>query len=335
MTSLALLLAASVAAPPATPEPDLADCGSCHQQQQQQWEQSLHARSMTDPLYIAMREWARSDGGEKVASTCESCHSVGVFGTARRTESVTCAACHQAFPSAPGPAGWTVVEFAPVLAAEVSEDAPHRVVATDGMRSSGVCMACHAELHNPHGVPLCTTGPESERAEGGGDCTACHMPSESHRFPGTTPELLREAATLAVSTLGREVEVMVTNSGAAHALPTGSALRQIRLEVVFMDGAGTEVARHTQVFARVLEDAQGNAPAPPWRARAVHRDTRLQYEERRSFRYTVAEGSASVSARLVYHRAPEAVARRLGVADHDFMAPVEMVAIDRQLDGAS
>ena len=58
---LACLLLLAAAAQPPRP------CVECHTDQAQQWRQSLHAESLRDPLYLAMRARARDEAGQAVA----------------------------------------------------------------------------------------------------------------------------------------------------------------------------------------------------------------------------------------------------------------------------
>ncbi len=307
------------------PVPPTAACTDCHDAIATAWTSSLHAISLDDPLYVGMRAWAADDAGPAAAAACATCHSAPFVDGSGRTGAVTCAVCHQAVQEGPGPAGLAVDPTLPIrTAAPPGADVPHPVVADAGIADGQICLACHAELHNPAGVPLCTTGPESRAWEGDGSCTTCHMPGGSHAFPGAVPSLLADAATLSVSA-GTETTVRVSNTGAGHALPTGPVLRQIVLEVRFLDGDGATVAEAPdRTFARVLADDAGNAPVPPWRATRVARDTRLGPGEVRTFTYPTPAGAAVAAARLVYHRAPPPVARRLNVADLPFMAPREM-----------
>lgn len=289
---------------------------------------SLHARSSEDPLYRGMREWARSEVGDQAAALCANCHTSEILSTSARTLSVECRVCHQGVAVAPGPKGWKVDPVAPVAAA-LKIEAPHPVRASADLISGQICMVCHAELRNPKGVPLCTTGPESESRKGGANCLACHMPARDHSFPGTTPKLLSQAAELALDLSKSEARVTVLNRGTGHALPTGSALRQIVLEVEVLGQNHETLTSQRAIFARVLEDASGHAPVPPWRAAAVHRDTRLGPFERRVMTVELPPGAHAVSARLVYFRAPAAVAKRLGLEDESLLRPVEMARLER------
>jgi hypothetical protein len=276
-----------------------------------------------------MREWARADAGEEVAGRCITCHSAADSASGGRTGAVACEACHQA--SGTGPASLEIDRAQPVAATRVVE-APHPLVADPSLRSGGRCLVCHAELKNPAGVAVCTTGPEVTGRTGGPGCVTCHMPGASHEFAGAAPLLLARAAQLVVDRRGAEVAVSVINRGAGHALPTGSALRAVRLEVEFRDSSDARLGDNrddpASTFARVLADAGGNAPVPPWRAAAVARDSRLAPGERRAFTYLLPPGTAAVTARLVYRRAPAAILDRLGIAAEGPFAPIEMARFE-------
>jgi len=315
---------------PAGPTTAEKPCGTCHRAHQEQWEASFHSKSLSDPLYLAMRRWAASEAGEGIRDLCANCHSVPIEGTDRRTSAVTCQACHQGVSVGEGPSGWRVNPAAPV-AAPSEVEAPHGVVRSPALVSGAVCEACHAELRNARGVPLCTTSAEAEALQPGPDCLECHMKGGSHRFDGTGPSVLRAAADLWVDFDAGKATVVVRNKGAGHALPTGSALRQIHLVTTFLDGSGRPMETAIEVFARVFEDAEGNAPVPPWRATAVRKDTRITRGERRVFSYPVPPDARAISVRLVFHRAPEKIARRLGLSDLPMLRPVEMARLEREV----
>jgi hypothetical protein len=323
MTASLLLLAALAQVPPA-------DCTSCHLVQSATWGRSRHSQTLDGPLYKAMRAWAAEEAGEAFAARCQTCHTVAIAGTEARTPGVTCAACHQGSQRSEGPAGWIVNPAAAVASSRhPSRTAPHPVQASPLLADGSVCLTCHAELHNAAGVPLCTTGPEAASLGLAGSCLGCHVADSDHRFPGTTPELLARAATVTASREAGVLLVRLHNSGTGHALPTGSALRQIRLAVVFLDRAGAPLHEPEPVtLARVLADDAGNAPAPPWRATRVARDTRLGPGEIRELRFELPRGAAKAMVSLTYHRAPAPLAKRLGVADHPSLQPITMALVE-------
>jgi len=330
-----LRLAAALLAVAPVPQADAGrPCQECHPGQGSAWQASRHAASTESPLYLAMREWARSDGGEKAAAPCATCHTAAVAGGGR-TGAVTCTVCHRGRADSPGPAGWQVVTDAPVAARRVSGEAPHPVEASPLFAAGAVCLVCHGELSNPAGVPLCTTGPEARAAGHETACQDCHA---GHAFSGTSTELLAKAATVTVRPGAAGVTVLVVNSGTGHSLPTGPVLRQVRLQVEATDAGGSVVWDNRDdagaTLAKVLQGADGTAPAPPWRATAVRRDTRLGPGEARTFTYPSPEGAVLVTARLVYHRAPAPILDRLGLTGPARPAPVVMATDSATLTAA-
>jgi hypothetical protein len=94
---------------------------------------------------------------------------------------------------------------------------------------------------------------------------------------------------------------------------------------------GREVSSHREVLARVLADAEGRSPAPPWRATTVAADTRLEAAGRRLYSYPVPAGAARVETELVFWRAPEPLLGRFGLTGEPAFAPVTMARVVREL----
>jgi hypothetical protein len=94
---------------------------------------------------------------------------------------------------------------------------------------------------------------------------------------------------------------------------------------------GRELSVHREVFARVLADAEGRSPAPPWRATTVVADTRVEPAGRSVFVYPVPAGAARVEARVELWRAPEPLLGRFGLAEDAAFAPVTMARFVREL----
>lgn len=315
MTALLVALPLAVAAQP---------CADCHTEQHRAWAASAHADSAASPLYLAMREWALADAGEAAAAPCATCHTVPLAGGGR-SAAVECGACHLARHGDGSPGALVIEPGSAIQAVRPSAGAPHQVAVTPAFVGDAPCLPCHAQLANPAGVPLCTTGPEAAVRAGGAPCAACHRP---HAFAGTTPEMLGRAATVSLDRRGDTLTVTVIARGVGHALPTGAALRQVRLEVEILDRDGARLSDNLgdaeALFARLLADADGNVPAPPWRAVAVARDTRLAAGERRVLNYAVPAEARSARARLVYHRAPPPLLARFSLADNADFAPQVM-----------
>lgn len=305
-------------------------CADCHPEQASAWQGSRHALSASSPLYLAMRAWAVDDAGEEVAARCATCHTVPVAGGGRTT-AVTCESCHRVTVAGAGPGGLTADPAAPVAGSGPGAGAPHPVEVSPELASGERCLACHGELVNPHGVPLCTTGPEAATRGSGPTCLDCHLRGGDHSARGASPELLARAVDVDVDRRGDTVAVTLLNRGAGHSVPTGPALRQVILHTRLVGADGREVSSHRELLARVLAGADGRSPAPPWRATAVVADTRLEPSGRSVFVYPVPLGAVRVEARLVFWRAPEPLLGRFGLAGDAAFAPVAMTRVVREL----
>ena len=157
----------------------------------------------------------------------------------------------------------------------------------------------------------------------------------NHKMRGADdPDFLRGAVTLVLTaTRGADgvlAEVALTNRGAGHSIPTDGWTRSLLLlvEAFDSDGAlldyrGPEFAPEWagigpvaegnyaglagKGFARLLEDWEGNAPAPPWRnGIRVLRDNRIPAGGADTSRYLfalpAADGPVRVTARLIHRR---------------------------------
>ncbi|MBI3960603.1 MAG: hypothetical protein HY328_17470 [Chloroflexi bacterium] len=164
----------------------------------------------------------------------------------------------------------------------------------------------------------------------------------SHRMLGSKdPTFLRSAVTLVLTaTQGADgvlAEVAITNRGAGHSIPTDGWMRNLILLVTAFDPEGNPLAYLSpervpawagvgsieqanyaglpgKGFARLLEDWEGEAPAPPWRNGVrVRRDNRIGAGEtdRSHYLFALPEkcappatscGSIRLTARLIHRR---------------------------------
>ncbi len=158
----------------------------------------------------------------------------------------------------------------------------------------------------------------------------------THLSPGSRDEtILRQAVTVVVTatqgTDGVLVNVAITNTGAGHHVPSDSPLRNILLLVTARDKQGRTLAQiggeHVPAwggqgdpaagnyadqpgkgFAKVLEDWEGQSPAPQWR-NGIHilSDNRIpaRATDRSSYAFALpTDGAAAkVEAKLIFRRA--------------------------------
>ncbi|MCP4534452.1 MAG: hypothetical protein GY831_24935, partial [Delftia sp.] len=137
---------------------------------------------------------------------------------------------------------------------------------------------------------------------------------------------------------GLLVQVAITNSGAGHHVPTDSPLRNLILLVQARDeqgrmldyvgrqvvpdwggvgdpAQGNYAGQPGKGFAKVLQDADGNAPAPQWRSTEIIYDNRIAALATDVSHYAFAApagGQAEVQATLIFRRAFKAWAEQKG-----------------------
>lgn len=230
-------------------------------------------------------------------------------------------------------------------------------------QSSDFCSACHQHT-NEHGIPVQATykeWKESPYPAANVQCQDCHMkprpgtgnivdgdadkfwtpvhdrdPStvRRHDFPGATPELLKDAATLSIEGVVESgvliVTVGVTNVSAGHNLPSGIAIRNMLLLVTPVQangetlrylgteripdygGVGPAAARNYagspgRGFALVFADKLGRRNVMDWQATKIAADTRIRPKatDTSVYRFTVPPhaGKIGIQTRLLYRRA--------------------------------
>jgi hypothetical protein len=308
----------------------------------------------------------RSDGAGQARAYQARALSVPLAISARADEGVSCVLCHQGVPAATRPGNGSlrfVPESDPFPSApyqqlllRVDPLSHRRAMAPAGLQQAALCGACH-NVYAPNGMALEPTFDEwraSPYPDRGVTCQHCHMPaapinpvnsdlarrSASHGdlHAGWEEEgsLLQQAATLELQWQWKPAgaadaptllaTVIITNSGAGHALPTGASdLRQLWLEVTLWNPAGQIVwqtggldaygalGADAVQFRKILGDA-GARPIQLhriWMATQVLADTSLAPLERRAIPYAIPlvgsdRGPLRLSARLLYRtRSPE------------------------------
>jgi hypothetical protein len=298
---------------------DPAACGTCHDQRLRQWRASRHARAMGPGVLGQLRAMP-----PRQAESCLPCHAP--LGEQRRSlaralawpraegarplpgyapadlhrRGLACPACHVRRHTRYGP---------PRQASLPAAKAPHGgFEAQPAYRDSRFCRSCHQ--FEPGGRRLngkllentYVQWRRSRYAARGVSCQDCHMPEQSHRWPGIhDPEMVRQAVAGRLRIRRGETRLhlqgTVTNAGAGHKLPT-YLTAQLWAELVLLDGE--------QAVATLARQAIG------WKA-----DLALRQE---AFDTRLAPGETiSVTASLDPARARgRRAALRLSVAPQEF-----------------
>ena len=266
-------------------------CGACHKDIHSVWQSSIHARAASTPVFLEAYDEAVQKKGDTARELCLRCHAPSsivtgnlVLSDSLNQEGVNCDFCHSlvgvdlANPVQPFKMQVGVAKYGPVRDAEPKG---HPVAFSEFHTTSELCEGCH-EYQNPAGIPLLSTYSEwREYQKSGGDrtCQECHMPLvvasvvdprvlrvnnsfvNLHSMPGghSLAQLVK-ALRLRIEEVRRDgdkvhVSLSLKNSGAGHAVPTGSPTRKILLDVTATAANGV-VAQQQYTFQKVALDAQ-------------------------------------------------------------------------------
>lgn len=318
-------------------------CGECHADIYNSWKNSLHAFSMTDPIFDAAYMQALKVGGNEARKLCLQCHAPMAaengdyelkLGVTR--EGVSCDFCHtvtavhledreRRFSVEPGPVKRSVIQNTSSPAHEVAYSELHK--------TSEFCGGCHSYLGRS-AKPIMGTYEEWKSgpyASQGVQCQDCHMARGEGRvvrqeIRDSTAEFhlhdlihdtdqLRGALAVriegATQVSGRlQVDVVVENVGSGHMVPTGMPSREVVLSVA-VDHEG-RLQTQERRFRKIVADKDGlpltsDHEALLFGARILN-DTRIGPGEQRSLRFTfdVSQGQkrSKVTATLSYRYSP-------------------------------
>jgi hypothetical protein len=267
-------------------------CGACHKDIYSVWSNSVHARSVSNPVFQELYQEALEITEGKAKQLCLTCHAPTVLVTGDfeltdpiTREGVTCDFCHSLKDTHlnrtrdPFELQLSSIKLGPVRDAASSG---HDVAFSEFHSSSLICAGCH-QYSNDRGVEILSTYSEWElyRERGGSKtCQDCHMPLVSahivdprvkriagafvnlHQMPGghsrhqLTKSLRMRIVELDRHPEGLAVKIKVDNTGGGHHVPTGSPTRMVVLGVEAV--AGEQRFYDERVYKKTVHDAEGN-----------------------------------------------------------------------------
>jgi hypothetical protein len=223
-------------------------CRICHLQQYQDWQTSMHSRSMSPGIVGQLVEMVTDDPA--TARLCWSCHAPLAeqqdltystadgwqdnpeFDSQLQKHGMMCASCHVRNRQYYGPPR----RSSPNTTGRIEELLPHgSFVAEVGFTKSEFCRGCHQFARDDYalnGKLLENTYAEwaaSEYADNGTQCQDCHMPDRRHLWRGIhDADMVRSGITISVSPVpenhlpGQLVDatISIENSGVGHKFPT-------------------------------------------------------------------------------------------------------------------
>jgi hypothetical protein len=315
---------------PAIPDGELTPsytCGYCHRDIYRTWQESAHARSLENPVFMDTYRQLEAHEGAGLARICLECHAPlvqvsGDTGLERQLtwEGVSCDFCHSM--TSVDMSGLvprvklnvSAVKYGPIRGAS---SMGHEVAYSELHDRSLVCAPCH-EFANSEGTSIMTTyseWKESRSARDGVECQNCHMSLTRanvvdpkikridnaevniHEVPGGhSLDQLHKALAVGISPSrsGDELllEIKITNRGAGHAVPTGMPGRRVILDVLLETTKGASFEER-RLYEKQFRDADGKKITRDCEYFAagveLKEDTRIQADEKRieSFRFPV------------------------------------------------
>ncbi|HEB71548.1 MAG TPA: hypothetical protein ENI77_02890 [Nitrospirae bacterium] len=262
-------------------------CGECHIDIYNSWRQSMHSRSVSDPIFRAAYIMAFFKTNGKSPKLCLGCHSPTTRVTNNyklddpiTSEGVTCDFCHSLKEvKFTHPVNTAVMDVGHVKYGPNKEGSVkiHDIKYSPLHSSAKLCATCHE--YRPNGVPVMTTYSEWKEgpyAEKGLQCQYCHMPQTkgqiatgvtggpekkvfSHNLTGGhSISRLKKAVEVKIAKVVRKKDRMtihahITNSGSGHRVPTGIPTRKL---ILFCEvrSVGGKVYKEKIVYEKVIFD---------------------------------------------------------------------------------
>ena len=320
-------------------------CGDCHRAIFDGWKRSAHATAMESRLFQDALKRAEADFGVRARKNCLACHApvavlTGDLELVRKVswEGVTCDYCHSIQEvTTTGGNPKAKVEFTLVKSGPSKDlfSPAHGTRFSPLHTSSLACITCH-EYSNSQGFPVLATYSEWKNSTYGRSdvgCQACHMyriegdvvdprvkrsatlTLNLHEIPGGhSIQQLNKAikADLSTTREGDRLRVVVklSNRGAGHYVPTGSALRQLILELQADSLAGHHFSEQ-RIYRRTVADRSGTVLNREdlvfIKGARVVTDTRLAPNETKTetFSFPIPQGTQTrVRASLYYYYSP-------------------------------
>ncbi len=263
------------------------------------------------------------------------------FDRALKQEGVTCAGCHLREGRILGPSG--------------NPNAPHAV--EKFADPNAICLRCHVvqgeRWDTFYRMPPCGTVAEIAAGQGrlegrSGEysvhslaeigCVQCHMPAvespqtqkgasrtvRHHTWRGGhDPDTVRSALTASfmdsvTSGGGRFAELVLTNTGAAHFVPTGTPDRHLTIRLRALDASGRVLRETTETLERTIL----------WRPFIVDLwDTRLARGAPRRYTLDVPARAETIEAQVRYHLLAESRRKRIGYQPAE---PISYIVFDQR-----
>lgn len=222
---------------------------SCHSTLVAQWQESMHSKALSDPIFLAKVAEGDAATDGKIGPFCRKCHGpaaemTGQSGSSSMTggaaDSIVCSFCHQVTGTTMpvGNVSHLVLPTNTFRAQLEDPQAPHAARYSAFHATSEICGGCHNVNHPVNGMHLEATYSEwqkSPQAKKGIQCQDCHMSEAPGKKIGPSPGKAagmgpQREAIYQMNFVGVQVEL--GNAEAATALLKSAATVEMELPTV-------------------------------------------------------------------------------------------------------
>jgi hypothetical protein len=269
-------------------------CGKCHRTIYNTWKESMHAKSLEDPIFNGSYAEVYKNTAGAAKYNCLKCHAPVVLlnndydlRQEITKEGVTCDFCHSvkgidlSNKENPFQIQLGLTKWGPLKEAR---SPVHETQFAFLFNTSSFCAGCH-EYDNEHGLAILSTyseWTESTYASEGKQCHYCHIPQrkgvvvfeDSMVIKGKKQEpllccvgvntlgMLKEAIRVNIKDILRKPQEMkiiveIENYGAGHRIPTGMPNRKLAL-LVEVKTANNQVFSNSRVYEKIVIDKDRN-----------------------------------------------------------------------------
>jgi hypothetical protein len=295
---------------------------------------------------------------DKVSLLLEDKNTTKAFKNALNSENmkngINCVVCHNVdeihLDKEVGSTGMNNIKFGPqgtMFGPFDDANSPyHKTVQRDHFTNDDptLCFACHYGAKNHQGLEVYATGKEYDKfaIDSGGKvegCKSCHMSSKkkgvasnyakvgekpkermvrAHRFASVdNSNILIDHIDVKSATENGKFVISIKNN-TPHKIPTGYGLREIILNVVYLDKNDKEIGSKKYVLGAKWEDAQGKATIPHL-AEKMTKDTRQEGKTTKVYKFPIPAGAVYAKYSFSYRLISEEMGKKIDVTDPFFL----------------
>jgi hypothetical protein len=207
-----------------------------------------------------------------------------------------------------------------------------------------LCFACHYSAKNSHGLEVYATGKEYDAVVKSGEgkvegCRNCHMSKREtghasnyaaagekpierrvrkHRFTSVdNSNILSRYTHVEAVENGKTLDVTIKNNS-PHKIPTGFGLREIVIDVQFLDPDNQVIGTRVKKISAIWKDEESKVTLP-YLATSLAEDNRIEAMSSKTWHFMIPKGAKYAKYSIYYKLVGDKMAKEMGVSDKFFL----------------